>query len=279
MAMTRYKGKRTGENSLFRQSVSQALKPGDVLLGDRFYSGWFDIALLQKRGVESVLRKHQMRKTDFRSGARIGRDDHLVLWPKPLRPEWMSQEQYDSLPNELVLREVRVHVSQRGFRSRTIVIVTTLWNHEKYSASSIASLYRRRWDAEINLRSLKTHMKMEHLRCKKPNRCRNEVRMHLLAYNLIRGVMVESAIQAGTVPWQISFKGTVQILNQLLPTSMNTTEPLQWAQQVLKAISEHVVGNRPNRVDPRVIKKRPKGYKLMNRPRNELRNSLPCKGI
>ncbi len=168
LAMSRYKGKLTGENSLFRNHVSHALEAGDVLLGDRFFSSWFDFAMLQQRGIESVVRKHQMRKTDFRTGARIGRDDHLVVWPKPQRPSWMSQEQYDSLPDELVLREVRVRVHQRGFRSKTIIVVTTLWDHSKYSSDEIAELFRRRWQAELHLRSLKTHLQMEHLRCKKP---------------------------------------------------------------------------------------------------------------
>ena len=138
LAMARYKGKQTGENSLFRNPVSQALEPGDVLLGDRFFGSWFDLALLQQRGIEAVVRKHQMRKTDFRTGARIGRDDHLVVWDKPQRPEWMSQGQYDRLPGHLVLREVRITVGQKGFRSRTIVVVTTLWEHEKYPADEIA---------------------------------------------------------------------------------------------------------------------------------------------
>lgn len=204
LAMTRYKGKRTGENTLFRNHISKALNPGDVLLGDRFFSSWFDIALLQKRGVEAVVRKHQKRPTDFRTGARIGRDDHLVAWPKPQRPEWMSQEEYDSLPDELVVREVRVRVQQRGFRSHTIIVVTTLWNHRKYSAAEMAELLRRRWQAELNLRSLKTHLQMEHLRCKAPERVRNEVRMHLLAWNLIRGTMVDAARQTGLKPWRAS---------------------------------------------------------------------------
>jgi putative transposase len=181
LAMTRYKGKKTGENSLFRSHVSKALEPGDILLGDRLYSSWFDIALLQQRGIEAVVRKHQLRPTDFRTGARLGRDDHLVVLSKPQRPDWMSQEQYDSLPEELVLREVRVRVQQRGFRSPTIIVVATLWDHARYPAKDLAQLFRQRWQAELNLRSIKTHLQMEHLRCKTPERARNEVRMHLLA--------------------------------------------------------------------------------------------------
>jgi hypothetical protein len=279
LAMTRYKGKLTGENSLFRNHVSHALEAGDVLLGDRFFSSWFDIAMLQQRGIESAVRKHQMRKTDFRTGARIGRDDHLVVWPKPQRPSWMSQEQHDSLPDELVLREVRIRVHQRGFRSKTIIVVTTLWDHEKYSADEIAELFRRRWQAELHLRSLKTHLQMEHLRCKKPERVRNEVRMHLLAYNLIRGTMVDAALQARLQPWQISFKGTVQTVNEFLPGYLQVSDIESWVRIMLKMIATHIVGDRPDRVEPRVVKRRPKGYKLMNKPRHELRKSLPTLGI
>lgn len=279
LAMTRYKGKKTGENSLFRNQISQALEPGDVLLGDRFFSSWFDITLLQMRGIQSVLRKHQMRKTDFRTGARIGRDDHLVVWNKPQRASWMSQEQYDSLPDELVLREVRIRVHQRGFRSKTIIVVTTLWDHSKYTSDEIAELFRRRWQAELHLRSLKSHLQMEHLRCKKPERVRNEVRMHLLAYNLIRGTMIESSRQANTKPWHISFKGTVQTVNEFLPGYLQVTDIESWVQAMYKAIATHIVGNRPDRIEPRVVKRRPKSYKLMNKPRAVLRNSLPTKGI
>lgn len=279
LAMTRYKGKLTGENSLFRNAVSAALKAGDILLGDRFYSSWFDLALLRLRGIDAVVRKHQLRNTDFRTGARVGRDDHLVVWDKPQRPAWMSQQQYDSLPGHLVLREVRIRVQQKGFRSKTIVVVTTLCNHEVHSATEIARLYRRRWQVELNLRSLKTHLQMDHLRCKAPDRVRNEVRMHLLAYNLIRGTMVDAALQARLEPWQLSFKGTVQTVNQFLPGSLQATDIQSWVGALLHAIATHIVGHRPNRVEPRVIKRRPKGYKLMNQPRHILRNSLPKEGI
>lgn len=200
LAITRYKGKPTGENNLFRNQVSEALKAGDILLGDRIYSSWFDLALLPQRGIDAVVRKHQLRKTDFRTGARVSRDEHLVVWGTPLRPGWMSQEQYDSLPDHLVLLEIRIHVHQKGFRCKTIVVVTTLCNHEVHSASEIARLYRRRWQAELNLRSLKTQLQMEHLRCRTPDRVRNEVRIHQLAYNLIHGSMVDAALQAKLEP-------------------------------------------------------------------------------
>ncbi len=172
-AIGQYQGKQTGENSLFR-TLHGLLQDGDVVLADRYFSGWFDIALIQQRGGDVVVRKHQLRATDFRTGRRLGKDDHLVCWNKPKRPGWMSQEQYDRLPDRLTLREVRVRVAQKGFRTKELVVVTTLLDPELYSADEIALLYRRRWQAELNLRSLKIVLQMDQLRCKTPHRIRNE---------------------------------------------------------------------------------------------------------
>jgi hypothetical protein len=148
-ALGKYEGKQTGENSLFR-TLSDLLREGDVVLADRYFSGWFDLALLLQRGVQSVVRKHQLRATDFRTGRRLGIQDHLVCWNKPPRPAWMSRGQYAALPDSLTLREVRVRVEQKGFRTREVIVVTTLLDAEKYSAAAIATLYRRRWQAEIS---------------------------------------------------------------------------------------------------------------------------------
>jgi len=265
-AISKYQGKQTGENSLFRKLHDQLL-PGDVVLADRYFSGWFDIALLKQRGVEIVVRKHQLRATDFRRGQRLGKDDHVVCWTKPQRPEWMSQEQYDALPDSMTVREVRVRVEQKGFRTQELIVVTTLLDPTKYSADEIAKLYRRRWQAELNLRSLKTVMQMDHLRCKTPHRVRNEFYMHLLAYNLIRRVMAVAASRAEVEPWTVSFKGTMQTLNHLLPILSTNVSTADWCETVLEAIATHVVGNRPDRFEPRVKKRRPKSYKLMTEPR------------
>lgn len=162
-------GKQTGENSLFRQ-VHDLLQREDVVLADRCFSGWFDIALLLQQDMDMVVRKHQLRRTDFRTGCWLGKEDHLVRWSKPIRPAWMSAEQYAILPDELELREVGVRVSQKGFRTRSLVVVTTLADPERYSAKAIALLYRQRWHAELHLRSLKVVLQMDHLRCKRPER-------------------------------------------------------------------------------------------------------------
>lgn len=263
-----YKGKQTGENSLFR-GLHGELDPGDVVVADRYFCGWFDIVLLQQRGVDVALHKHQKRPTDFRTGRRLGQDDHVVRWPKPPRPDWMSREAYAALPEELEIRELLVRVKQKGFRVRKLVVVTTLSDDEQYPLDDVAELYRRRWQGELHLRSLKSVLQMDQLRCKTPERVRNEFYMHLLAYNLIRRVMTEAAIEAGVEPWQISFKGTLQTLANFLPLAVSAVSLEAWYRTLLAAVAAHVVGNRPDRVEPRLVKRRPKPYKLLQKPRND----------
>jgi hypothetical protein len=271
-AIGRYKGKKTGENSLFR-TLHDALEAGDVVLADRHFSGWFDIALLAERGVDVVLRKHQKRVTDFRTGQRLGSDDHLVRWRKPARPKWMSIEQHAALPDELLLRELRVHVRQCGFRSKTVLVVTTLVDAQEIPAVEIAEIYRRRWQAELQLRSLKIVLQMDHLRCKKPHRVRNEFYMHL-AYNLIRQVMVLAAIDKDVPAWQISFKGTLQNLNNFLPLLVRCMPLEAGCAAMLNNIAAHAVGNRSDRYEPRRLKRRPKPHKWMQMPRQEYKRRM-----
>jgi putative transposase len=272
-AIGKYQGKQTGENSLFR-TLHDVLQKDDVVLADRYFSGWFDIALLDQRSVHIVVRKHQLRATDFRTGQRLGPNDHLVCWSKPQRPEWMSQEQYDQLPESLTVREVRVHVRQKGFRTRKLLVVTTLLDPEKYSAEEIANLYRRRWQAELNLRSLKIILQMDHLRCQTPHRVRNEFYMHLVGYNLIRRLMAVAAFGAGVEPWTVSFKGALQTINNLLPLLSTRVSTDEWCQALLDAIATHIVGNRPDRFEPRVKKRRPKKYKFMREPRENYKRRM-----
>lgn len=267
-----YQGKQTGENSLLR-TLHPMLAEGDVLVLDRYFSGWFDIALLAERRVDVVVRKHQLRKTDFRMGRRLGKDDHLISWPKPQRPQWMDVATFERLPEMLTLREIRVRVIQKGFRTKQLLIVTTLLDQNEYSHDDLADVYRRRWQAELNLRSLKTVMEMDHLRCKTPHRVRNEFFMHLLAYNLIRQVMSTAAIEAGLCPHQISFKGTLQTLNQFLPQLSRNVSLNTWYQSLLAAIMTHVVANRPDRYEPRLRKRRPKPYKNLREPRKNYKRT------
>lgn len=274
-AIGKYRGKQTGENSMFRK-LHDLLREDDVVLQDRYFSGWFDIALLRQRGVHVVVRKHQKRATNFLTGRRLGADDHIVTWPKLARPTWMSYQEYIALPEELEVREVRVVVpAEKGFRVREIIVVTTLLDAAKYSAKAIGDLYRRRWQAELHLRSLKTVMQMDHLRCKTPQRVRNEFFMHLTAYNLIRRTIAIAAFVANVSPWTISFKGALQTVNRMLPlltVTLSTSDA--WCDALLRAIATHVVDDRPDRYEPRVRKRRPKNYRLMTMPRQDYKTRM-----
>ena len=265
-AMGKYRGKLTAEVSLFRE-IDAIIEENDVFLADRAYSSWFDMARLMARGAEVVVRKHQLRKSDFRSGIRYGKDDHSIRLNKPQRPDWMSQQEYDGYPEFIMIREIKIRVVNRGFRTREIIVHTSLWDDVDYSKEDIAALYRRRWQAELNLRSLKTVMQMDHLRCKKPHRVRNEMRAHMLAYNLIRQVMCEAAMSDGLHPWEISFKGTLSTLAEMLPTLSIISNVDELCDVLYRSCRQHRVGDRPERYEPRVLKRRPKQYKLMQKPR------------
>jgi hypothetical protein len=267
-AMGKYRGKLTAEVSLFRE-IDEVLEKDDVFLADRAYSGWFEMARLIARGVHVVVRKHQARKTDFRTGVRLGKDDHLVTLAKPSKPEWMSQVEYEGYHKCLLLREIRIRVQTPGFRPREIVVMTSLLDAADYTHENLAVLFRRRWQAELNLRSLKSVMQMDHLRCLEPHRVRTELRTHLIAYNLIRQVMSEAAVEGGVEPWQISFKGALTTMVELLPVLSAIRDPDDLCKALLACCLQHKVGNRPDRYEPRVVKRRAKPYKLMSKPRSE----------
>jgi hypothetical protein len=185
----------------------------------------------------------------------------------------MDQETYDSLPDELVLRELKVRIRITGVRVREFVLVTSLFDAQKYSAADLAELYRARWNVELDIRSLKTTMQMEYLRCLTPKMVRKEIAMHLLAYNLIRGTMAEAAALTNQIPRELSFKGALQTLNALRDQRLDGAHNADTHAILLASIASHVVGNRPNRVEPRAVKRRPKG-KLLTVPRPEARRRL-----
>jgi hypothetical protein len=269
-----YRGKQTSELALFRR-VHESIDEGDVVLGDRHFCSFFEIADLKRRGADVVLRQHQCRITDFRRGVRLGRYDHRVVWKKPARPDWMDEESYREFPEELAMREVRIHIKAKGrkVRTRTLTIATTLCDSQAVRKADLAELYRRRWQAELNLRSLKTVLQMDVLRCKTPEMVRKEIWAHLLAYNLIRKVMAQAAEKSKVEPWTISFKATLQTLKAFawpLLTCAKSKLP-DVIEEMLLAIARHSVGNRPDRVEPRALKRRPKPYDLLNKPRSQAR--------
>src|SRR3954464_14659994 len=192
LGVCRYAGKGQGEVSLLRQ-LWDALRPGDVLLGDRLMSGWVGMHRLKRRGVDTVSRLAAHRRADFRQGIRLGRDDHLVRWQKPTSIRSVDRQTYHALPDSITVREARFCVQQTGFRTRSVIVVTTLLDPEQASKEELASLYRARWNNELDLRSIKVTLQMDMLRCQTPDLVRKEIWTHALAYNLIRTVMAQAA--------------------------------------------------------------------------------------
>lgn len=262
------RGKQSGENALLRQ-VAAAVEPGSVVVADRYFGGWFDLALWHGRGVDVVTRIHQKRAADFRRGVRLGRGDHVVRWPKRQRPDWMDRAIYLGLPDESEVREVRVRVGQPGFRTKVLVVVTTLTD-PAVSADDLADLYRQRWQAELDLRSLKVTLGMDVLRCRTPDRVRRELWAHLLAYNLIRTAMAQVASSSGRAPRELSVAGTAQALAALAGVLGTASGYAAFVRVVLA----YRVGNRPDRVEPRARKRRPKPYPPLTVPRGEARRRL-----
>jgi hypothetical protein len=270
-----YQGKGTGEHGLLRQ-LMHCFQPGDLVIGDAYFPSYFLIAMFQLIGVDCIFAADGKRDIDFRTGERIGKLDHIVSWQKPHRPAWMSQDVYDQMPNSLQVRECRVTIDRPGFRSTSITLVTSLLDSHYAPKEELGWLYSQRWAAELNLAAVKTVLKMEHLRSKTPEMVRKEIWATLLAYNLIRKLIGEAAHQHGLLPREISFKGAVQNLNAFRPLwsipSLNADGAL--IQTLLLMIAKRRVANRPGRVEPRAIKKRPRAFPRLHLPRAEARAKI-----
>ena len=270
------KGKLTGEHALFR-SLHGRLKRGDVVLGDAYYSSFDEVMALVQMGVDVVMRQTANRPTDFSRGTKLGHEDHLIEWHRH-RNRWkgMSREAFAALPRVLQMRELRVKVAKRGFRTKEFVVVTTLVDPKEYPREELAGLYRARWHVELDIRSIKQTMRMDVLRCRTPDLARKETWAHLLVYNLIRGVMAEAARRHGLMPREISLQGARQTL-KAFRTELNRVPAkvaLVLSAAVHWAIAYHRVGDRPDRVEPRVVKRRPKPYPRMQVPRKLARKRL-----
>jgi hypothetical protein len=278
LATGAYAGKQTGETALLR-TLFDKLEDGDLLLADRYFGGWFMLALLQQRGIQFVTRLHQHRRADFDQGRRLGKEDHIVVWAKPPRPEWLDQETYDQLPDQLKIREIGVRVEVPGFRTKSFVVVTSLHDSQLYRRNDIADLYRRRWIAELELRDIKATMKLDVLRRIKPEWVRQELWTGLLAYNLVRQSMLQSALGKELLPHQLSFAASLQMLANtwviaVIPSIITTkTRGRLIALRILNGNS-HRVGNRPDRVEPRAVKRRPDPIALLALPRRLAQEKL-----
>lgn len=268
------KGKGTGETELFR-ALLERLEAGDLVVADRYYCTWWIVALLTRRGVDACFRLHHLRHYDFRKGRRLGRDDHVVRWPKPERPQWLDEATYAALPASLEVREVRVRVDRPGCRVRQLIVATTLTDERRYGAADVADLYHRRWHVELDVRAIKATLQMDVLSCKSPEMIRKEVWAHLLLYNLVRKVLAQAALAGEVAPRQLSFAGAVQTLDAFrwLLTVGAGDACGRLVRALLLAVATHGVGNRPGRVEPREVKRRQK-VKLMTKPRAQRRAEL-----
>jgi len=264
-AMGPYKGKGTGEHSLFR-SIKSAFTQGDIMLADGYYCSYFLIAYLQSRGVDFLFEQHGARKTDFRRGKRLGARDHEVIWFRPARPSWMSLEEYRQYPEEIRVREVKADKK---------ILVTSLTDPRKVAKKALSDLYWQRWNVELDLRNIKTTLGMEKLSGKTADMCEKEMWVYILAYHLIRLLMAQAAVNAGILPRQISFKHALQmwLAWSQLQFVINATKD-EDIEKLFKLIARIQVGNRPGRVEPRAVKQRPKPYPRLKNPRIEERNRI-----
>lgn len=257
-----------------------SLRPGDLIVGDRFYCSYADLGGLIRRGCDAVCRLHQRRKVDWRGGRKLGPDDRLAQWERPAkhaRGHNVSVRQWWRLPETLDVRLIRGVVGTPGFRTRQIIVATTLTDPIAYPAGTILELYGDRWTVELRLRDIKTTLGMDLLRGKSPSMVRKEIYMHLLAYNLIRPLMVCAAITHGRDLHRLSFAGTVQHTDAVLPylhLYAGTSRGDRLVGLLLNWIAHDTVPDRPGRAEPRARKRRPKKYALLNRPRQQMRQEL-----
>jgi len=263
-----YQGKQTSELALLRLVVEQ-FRPGEILLADRFFCSYWVIATLLARGVDVVVRLHQCRSADFRRGRRLGREDHLVIWTRPKQvPDWMARAEYDAMPARITIRELRVRVADRTKRVRSLVLVTTLLDAKINPAKDLGGLFRRRWDAELDPRSLKTEMRMDVLRTRSPDMVRKEIAAHLLAYNLIRGIMAEAARVEEIKPRGLSFKGALHTVRSFEQGHLYDPSQIEAdLPRLLELVGQKRLSNRPDRYEPRAVKRRPKPHPLLTMPR------------
>ena len=269
-AMGNFKGKGGCEQTLLR-TLLDTFEAGDMLLGDAFYGTYFLLAELRSRQVDVLFEQYGSRKrsTDFSQGEKLGYRDHLITLTKPkVRPDWMSAEQYTAAPDSLVIRELEV-----GGK----LLITTLTCPISIPKLALKALYQSRWQVELDFRNIKTTLGMETLSCKTPQMGEKEMWVYLLAYNLIRLLMAQSALLADVLPRTLSFKHTLQLWLSWKGTLKQTNDP-DSISGLLLLVAEKSVGNRPGRIEPQAIKRRPKPYPLLTKARGEAREDVKKHG-
>lgn len=271
-----YTGKETGEFALFRK-IFQCLNSNDILVGDALYSTYFLIAALIQMRVDGVLCANDHRKIHSLLFKHFGKNDDILIWKKPARPDWMEKEVYDQMPNEIKIRQFKFVINRPGFRSKTITLISTMLDPKYATSEELGWLYGLRWHAELNLRSLKILLNMKEIPCKTPEMVRKEIYATCLAYNLIRRLMGQVALEYNRLPTQISFKATVQTLEKYRPlwqygSKTNAEEVFRF---LLEAIARHKVANRPNRAEPRKVRRSQRSsFPTLNKPRAQARMEM-----
>jgi len=262
-AIGKFNGKGSGETGLLR-SMQDTFQPGDVLLGDAFYATYFFMAAMIDKDVDLVMEQQgsRRRSTDFRRGDRLAQRDHVIQIDKPAaKPDWMSEEDYQAAPESITVRECR---------TAGRILVSTICD-PSITKSELGKLYQRRWQVELDFRNIKETMGMNILSCKTPEMAIKEIWVTLLAYNLIRLMMAQSALLADVLPRSLSFKHCLQLW--LSWRQACQTKELDYAL-LFKLMAQQRVGKRPGRVEPRAVKRRPKAYPLLRKPRCEARQQV-----
>ena len=261
-AIGRFNGKGGDEQTLLR-SIQDTLEDDDIVLGDAFFPSFVFLAAMQDKGVDILMEQMGARRrvTDFRRGQRLGQRDHLVVINKPkIKPDWLSEQAYQAAPDSLVIRE---------FKAGGKIMVTTLTCPKTNPKEELKALYKQRWSVELDIRHIKETMRMNILSCKTPQMALKEIWVYLLAYNLIRLLMAQSAFVANTLPRNLSFKHCLQLW-LLWNHQANAASEEQW-YVLYTFMAQQRVGNRPGRSEPRAVKRRPKAYPLLTVPRHEAR--------
>lgn len=261
------------ESQMFRTRFAFC-SAGDVVLTDRGFCSYAHIFLLRKAGVDTVMRLHQARLTDFRNGRRLGAMDRLVTWQKPRqRPRGCTAAEFRQLPDTLTLRLLHLSIHVPGFRTHSIDLVTTLLDPVAFPVEQLAKLYLRRWAVELFFRDIKIALGMDMLRCQTPDMVRKEIAMHAIAYNLIRALMQQAAARYHVPIERLSFKGTIDTLRQwadaLHAAHAKPRAHTRLFHELLRILAEDTVPHRPDRAEPRVRKRRPKAYPLMTHTRRD----------
>lgn len=258
--------------------LHQELRAGDILLGDRAYGEYTTLATLPLRGVDVLARLHQARKVDFRKAQRLSGNDGLFVWRKSsMRSQLLTQDQWQDLPEQITVRILRFTAAIRGFRSRRITLVTTLLDPKLYSADQLIGLYARRWRLELCLRDLKTTLGMELLRCKTPDMAEKELLVYLLTHNVIRCLMAEAVACHQADLERVSFKGSIDALRQysaaIAAARSQAMRDALWEDLLLNLVRD-LVPYRPNRLEPRALKRRPKNFGWLTRSRRRFKESF-----